>query len=162
MLVFLHRSFWEDYPESNGNYQCKTCKDIPAGLPAIPNSHWTCCNHRFCINEMVYNRLRCQRTNSSTKAVGHHHEQALCTRALTWVGLLIHIQRARDIEEVKSKAIDNAAQYEQYHAWHAWVTCTKESETQYPCQHCHQHHRLDTKLLQEEWDKQDTQCLTDL
>ena len=108
-LVFLHWGFREDYPERQSHYQSEASEDIPAGTPACPYFHRTCCNHRFGVNEVVHNCVRCQSTDSSAKSVGHHHEQTLCAGALAWVGLLIYIQRTRDVEEIERKAIDDTA-----------------------------------------------------
>ena len=57
-LVFLHWGFREDYPECQSHYQSEASEDIPAGLPALPDSHWTLCNHWLGIHKVVHNCLR--------------------------------------------------------------------------------------------------------
>ena len=108
--VFVHRRFGEEYPESDGYKQCESGEDVPCFFPSIPDSHRTLAGHALSVHQTVDNRLGGERTDSSTEAVGHHHKQTLCRRALRRLGLLIHVQRAGDIEEIERKTIDDAAE----------------------------------------------------
>ena len=45
------------------------------------------------------------------------------------VSLLVYIKGSGDIEEVKSKTIDNTTEYKQYHTRETGVTGTKQTET---------------------------------
>ena len=77
-------------------------KNIPARLPA---------GHRIgtwiVVNKMVNGQLGEVCANGCAESVRHDHEKALRAAAYVVVGVLLHKQRTRDVEEVESHAIDN-------------------------------------------------------
>ena len=74
-------------------------KNIPARLPA---------GHRIgtwiVVNKMVNGQLGEVCANGCAESVRHDHEKALRAAAYVVVGVLLHKQRTRDVEEVESHA----------------------------------------------------------
>ena len=138
--IFFHRCFGEEYPEEYSHYKSEGRKDIPCFLPANPHFcsrlfnlrqmfrrdiapvnmslripyHTQCSFIRF-VNQrygLIDNRLRSLGTDGGTKTICHNHEKTLCGRTLLRLGLLIHVQRAGYIEEIKGKAVHHATKHE--------------------------------------------------
>ena len=107
---------------------------------------------------MIDHHLCQQSAYGGTKAIGHHHKQALGRIADIHIGLLVHKERTADVEEVKGHSI-------YYHAQHkpddtaTGIAHGKEQITEHPGQHGHEHHTFDTELLQEEGNEQNAKGL---
>ena len=142
--------------EGDTYHESKGGEDKPAGLP-FTNEIST-----FPTTETIDNFTSSQRTDSSTKTVGHHHKQTLRRSFDLRVAFLINEDTTRDIEEVKGDTLDNARQDEEDNAWHSRIANAKESETEHPSKQRHEHYNLNTKTLQEEWNHQNAAGLTNL
>ena len=116
----------------------------------------------FCHNEFIDNRLGRERTDSSSETISHHHKESLCRRTLCFFCLLIDVERTGDIEEIKGKTIDDAAQDEEDDSRETGITCSKECKAEYPREHRHKHDVLDSEAFEEERNSQDTERLADL
>ena len=79
------------------------------------------------VNEVIYNEFGRLRTDGCTKAVGHHHEESLSRRTHVFCCFLIYIECTRDIEEIKGKAIYDAAQNEHPYA-RTGIACAEEAK----------------------------------
>ena len=144
----------EQYGKQNTHNQSKRRKNIPCRRPA---SHQvkTWVSGGGVEHEMVHDRLGAQRADSGTEAIGHHHEHTLRTRTDAWVCVLVNEERAADVEEIEGHTVDNHGKDEQHEAETCRTACTKEEETQCPCNKGDEHHLLDAELLQEEGDEQE-------
>ena len=63
-------------------------------------------------------------------AVGHEHEQALCRGARLNVRLLVNVDAAGDVEEVKGHAVDDAAEDEEDVAGETGAADAEEAKIQ--------------------------------
>ena len=152
--VFVHRGLGEEDPEEDSHTECEAGKDEPCFSPSRPYSHW----FGLADNQTIHDALCGEHTNRSAQAVCHHHKEPLCGGALCFFGLLIDIKGTGDIEEIKGEAVNDTTQDEEDDAWESGVTCSKETKTEYPSEHRHEHHVLDTESLKEERNSQDTEC----
>ena len=143
--------------EQDGDHEGVTREDVPRGGPARNLGDGV----GIAVNETVNHELRSKRTDSGTEAVGHHHEHTLRTGTNLGTRLLIHKERATDVEEIERHAIDNHREDEKPHAV-ARVADSEKAETEHPCEHRHQHHILDTETAQAERNQQDTECFGNL
>ena len=159
---FLYRGFGEEDPEGDGDAEGEAGEDIPGFSPAIPNGDRALGCNLFRHNEFIDDHLCGECTDGSTETVGHHHKESLRRGALLGCGLLVHIECTGDIEEIKGKAIDDAAEHEEDDAGEAGVTCAEESEAEDPGEHRHEHDILDTEFLEEERNSEDTEGFADL
>ena len=151
MLVLENQR--EDYRHAQGIAR----EDEPRGRP--PGRHGA---HRALrVDEAVHHGLRTQGADRGADAVGHDHEKSLRRGADRHVGLVVHEERARDIEEVERHAVDDHREDEHPHA-PAGVAQPEQSEAQHPREHGHKHHVLDPEALQAERDKQDAERLRHL
>ena len=74
----------------------------PAGAPAF-----NLLGGRGIGDDIVIHDLHGEnRSDAGTETVGHNHEKPLRTAANVGVRVLVHIERAGDVEEVKRHAID--------------------------------------------------------
>ena len=176
ILIFLSKAnlvfnlsngllLWFKYQrEGNAYHQSEGCEDKPAGLPLThEEALLLAIDHEVLPSaELVNNLASSQRTNGSTNAVGHHHEQTLSRSLDLRVAFLVDEDTARDIEEVKGDTVNDTREDEEDNTRHSGISYTEEAETEDPCEKRHQHYHLDTETLQEERNHQDAQGLRSL
>ena len=143
----------EHQREDHGHHQGIGCEGEPRRLPLGYLRRLAAEVHK-----VVYHRLRAQRADGGSEAVGHDDEQPLRARADVLVRLAVDEQRTRDVEEVEGHAIDNHREDEHPHAA-ARIARSEEAEAQHPCQHGDEHHVLDAEAFQEERYQQDAERL---
>ena len=149
MLVF------EDNREEDSQDKGEAGEDVPGGGPA---------GHQVgelgtAGGEVVDHRLRAERADRGAEAVGHHHEDALCAGADAFVGILVHEERAADVEKVEGNAVDDHRKDEQHQAETGGSACAQEGEAQEPGEERDEHHLLDAEALQAERNQQDAERL---
>ena len=69
------------------------------------------------------------------------------------------LMEKEDVEEVKCKAVNNAAENKQQNAGHCGVAKAEEPKTANPCEHCNEHHVLDAELFHCKRNEQDAKSL---
>ena len=74
---------------------------------------------------------------------------------------MINVQRAGDVEEIESHAVNKHREQEQPNAG-SGITDGKQAEAQHPRQHGNHHHALNAKALHKEGNKQDATGFADL
>ena len=146
----------ENQGKGNCYDQCKSREDKPTSSPL------TLQEPVVPLTVMIDNLTSSQRAKGSSDTIGHHHKQTL-SRCLDGGGaLLINKDTTRDIEEIECHTIDDTRQDKHDDTGHGRITDSKETETEHPCKHGHQHHHLDTISFEEKRYHQDTESLTDL
>ena len=156
-LGFGLRLVAEEEGEEHGHHRSIGGEDIPAHTPASKDRRRV----RLGVDKVIDHRLCSQRTERSADAVRHDHEEPLGTGANGGVGLLVHEERTRDIEEVEGYPVDDHTQQEEPDTT-AWVTEAEEGKAKHPSRHSDEHHPTDTEATQGKWDEQDTERLGEL
>ena len=110
---------------------------------------------------MIHHGLSTECAHRGSDSICHDHEEALRAVSLLRSCLLIDIERAADIEEIESDAVDNHRNDEEPHAA-SRVAETEEAEAEHPGKHSHQHHTLDAEAFQAERNQKDAESLTQL
>ena len=110
---------------------------------------------------MVHDLLRHHGSDSSTKTIGHHHEQTLCTRTDGHIGFLIDKQGARNVEEIERNAINQHRKDEHPYAI-ARITPSEQGKTKHPAIHGNKHDILDAEAFQGKRDEQQTEGFREL
>ena len=130
----------EQYCKEYCNYKGISGEDVPAGLPA--------CQNIAALGKvediMIDHKLSAKHTYRGSKAICHHHEEALCRVTNTEVCFLIYKEAAADVEEVEGYTIDYHRKYDEGEA-RTRVADGKEAKAQCPGKHCHEHHFLNAK-----------------
>src|SRR5690554_174736 len=85
------------------DYQRIKGKNKPRNPPAFGLYVYVCLTK----NKVIDNKLGSNHSDGGSKTVGHHHKNTLRGRANTFIGFLIDKQRTRNIEKVKSNAVNN-------------------------------------------------------
>ena len=156
-LGFGLRLVAEEEGEEHGHHRSIGGEDIPAHAPASEDRRRV----RLGVDKVIDHRLCSERTECSPNPIGHDHEEPLGTGANGGVGLLVHEERTRDIEEVEGDPVDDHTQQEEPDTT-TRVTETEEGKAQDPSRHSDEHHPTDTEATQGKWDKQDTERLREL
>ena len=110
---------------------------------------------------MIDHQLSAEHTYRGSKAICHHHKEALCRVTNTEVCFLIYKEAAADVEEVEGYTIDYHRKYDEGEA-RTWVADGKEAKAQCPGKHGHEHHFLNAKTTQAERNEQDAKRFTHL
>ena len=105
-LGFGLRLVAEEEGEEHGHHRSISGEDIPAHTPACKDRRRV----RLGVDKVIDHRLCSERTERSANPIGHDHEEPLGTRSDGGVGLLVHEERTRDIEEVEGDPVDDHTQ----------------------------------------------------
>ena len=122
-LGFGLRLVAEEEGEEHGHHRSIGSEDIPAHTPASEDSRRVVLG----VDEVINHRLCSERTERSPNPIGHDHEEPLGTGADGGIGLLVHEERTRDIEEVEGDPVDDHTEEEEPDTT-AWVTETEEGK----------------------------------
>ena len=157
VLILKHDGKHQRYDE------CIAGEDVPHNRPTSLDALFSNEVARVPRAEVVHNLTREPSTNRGTNTVSHQHKESLRRSLHASVGLLLNEERTRNVEEVERYAIDNHRCKECHKANETLGRAdAEEAEAEYPRQHRHNHHTLNTEALEADRDKEYAQRLRDL
>ena len=101
-------------------------------------------------------------TDRCTQTVCHQHKQSLCRSSHLRFALLVDEQTTRHIEEIESHTVNQTRENEEGNARERRIAHSEEAETEHPCKHGDEHHDLDAITLEEVWNQEDAERLSNL
>ncbi len=153
MFVFEHQC------ENDAHHECIGGEDEPCGAPVAQQVGLFA--HGRPGAEAIDDCACGQRADRGADAVGHQHEKSLGRALNRAVGLALHEQCSRDVEEVERHAVDHH-RTDEHPQSAAGIAQSEQPEAEHPGEHGDEHHLLDAEAFEEEGDEQDAERFGDL